>query len=407
MKLADLHEEPEVTLELAPLIDVLFLIVLFYAVASSLISPRDLAQLKDHVARLETTSRSLTEDLAGRDRQLDQLKTTLAASGTELAQRERELGDSRTLTQALSQDLSATRHDLLEQRQQLEALSHTADDRGAALSAANARLEDNQRQLDTRERQLAQQSQLMAGLRQRLSLSLAASEAAEAEARRQQQALALTEDQRQQLRRDLEQEQARHQAESTAAAEAVAAAEAGLEQLRQQLAALSAENQQLKAAARHDQERLGGAIEAEQRLNDTLQSLIRNQTLGVTRTQDRLVLELSDKVLFDSGSDELKPAGREVLASVAKVLSERVGALQIQVGGHTDNQPLARNRRFDSNWALSAARAVAVVRLLEQRGIDPARLSALGYGEFQPVAANTSAEGRARNRRIEIVLLAR
>ena len=192
-----------------------------------------------------------------------------------------------------------------------------------------------------------------------------------------------------------------------AAATAAASAEATLEQVRQQMAALGSENQQLKDAAQKDQQRLGGAIEAEQRLNDTLQTLIQNQTLGVTRVKDRLVLELSDKVLFDSGSDDLKPAGRDVLTSVAGVLADRVRTLQIQVAGHTDNQPVGRTRRFDSNWALSAARAVAVVRFLEQRGIEPDRMSALGFGEFQPIAPNTTPEGRARNRRIEIVLLAR
>jgi chemotaxis protein MotB len=111
--------------------------------------------------------------------------------------------------------------------------------------------------------------------------------------------------------------------------------------------------------------------------------------------------------MFDSGEAELKPAGAAVLRKVAGVLAQHPN-IKVHVIGHTDNVPIraAARNRFPSNWELSTARATAAVRFLtETAGVDPRRLGAVGYGEFRPVADNATAEGRARNRRIAIVIL--
>ena len=106
--------------------------------------------------------------------------------------------------------------------------------------------------------------------------------------------------------------------------------------------------------------------------------------------------------MFDSGEADLRPAGSAVLRKVAGILEAHPN-LKIHVIGHTDNVPIRASARgrFPSNWELSTARATAAVRFLtEVAGVDPQRLGAVGYGEFRPVADNSTPEGRALNRRI-------
>lgn len=125
--------------------------------------------------------------------------------------------------------------------------------------------------------------------------------------------------------------------------------------------------------------------------------------LRVRIFRNRMVVELPDNVLFDSGDAELKAQGQATLAEVAQVLRSIEGR-QFQVAGHTDNVPI-RSRRFPSNWELSTARAVSVARYLIDQGIPSERISAAGYAETQPVDTNDTDEGRAHNRRIEIQLV--
>jgi chemotaxis protein MotB len=131
-------------------------------------------------------------------------------------------------------------------------------------------------------------------------------------------------------------------------------------------------------------------------------SLIDAGQLKITTRNGRLVLQLPNDVLFDSGQTAIKPAGKDALVQVARVL-QTVGGRTFQVAGDTDNVPI-QTPRFPSNWELSTARAVEVVKLLIAQGVAPQMLSAAGYGEFDPVAGNDTPDGRARNRRIEITL---
>jgi chemotaxis protein MotB len=125
--------------------------------------------------------------------------------------------------------------------------------------------------------------------------------------------------------------------------------------------------------------------------------------LQVEVRDGRMLVKMSNQILFDSGRVDLKDAGKDALREVAGVL-KGIGGRSFQVAGHTDNVPI-RSARFHSNWELSTARAVQVVKLLIDNGMDPRRLSAAGYADQQPVAANDNEDGRAQNRRTEIVLL--
>jgi chemotaxis protein MotB len=117
----------------------------------------------------------------------------------------------------------------------------------------------------------------------------------------------------------------------------------------------------------------------------------------------RIVLSLRNDVLFDEGKTDLKPDGKQALAEIAQTL-KTVASRSFQVAGHTDNLPI-KSKEFPSNWELSTARAVVVVKFLSAQGVNPAVLSAAGYGEFDPMAPNSDTANRSKNRRIEISLV--
>ncbi|MCA9531866.1 MAG: OmpA family protein [Myxococcales bacterium] len=125
--------------------------------------------------------------------------------------------------------------------------------------------------------------------------------------------------------------------------------------------------------------------------------------LSVRVVRNRMIVELPSGVLFASGSAEVKSSGQTTLAEVASVLKD-IPSRDFQVAGHTDDVPI-HTARFRNNWDLSTARAVNVVLFLIDHGLAANRLSAAGYADTQPVASNETADGRAHNRRIEIVLL--
>ncbi len=126
---------------------------------------------------------------------------------------------------------------------------------------------------------------------------------------------------------------------------------------------------------------------------------------------DRFVFQSS--VLFDVGKADISPAGRQSLDSLAAAIVDLEREIPpdipwiLRVDGHTDNSPISGAGPYKSNWELSAARAVAVVQYLISKGVEPDRLAAAGFGEFQPLDQGTDEESRARNRRIELKLTER
>lgn len=133
---------------------------------------------------------------------------------------------------------------------------------------------------------------------------------------------------------------------------------------------------------------------------------IKKGEIAVTQLRDKLSLSMVEKILFDSGSAKIKKDGKKVLDRVAEIL-KKVSDKQIRLEGHTDNVPIGPRiaEKFPTNWELSTTRATNVVRHLQERGIDPKFLSAAGYSEYRPVESNDTEEGKAKNRRIEIVLI--
>jgi chemotaxis protein MotB len=125
------------------------------------------------------------------------------------------------------------------------------------------------------------------------------------------------------------------------------------------------------------------------------------QGLQVLRRRNELVLRLSDSIFFDVGEDKLKPPAIAIIHALAPELAKR--DVDIRVEGHTDTRPISTTR-FPSNWELSTGRATAVLVALAAEGMLPTRLAAAGYGEFRPIAPNTTEEGRKQNRRVDLVV---
>ena len=139
-------------------------------------------------------------------------------------------------------------------------------------------------------------------------------------------------------------------------------------------------------------------------LEDKLRSQIKDGSMSLKMQDGSLVIILSDDILFDSGKAEVKKDAYPMLNQLADVINKKVPDKNIGVTGHTDNVPI-KHSGWASNWELSTARATNVLHYLESRGVSPKRLSATGYGEHRPVASNATAEGRSKNRRVEIVIL--
>jgi chemotaxis protein MotB len=205
-----------------------------------------------------------------------------------------------------------------------------------------------------------------------------------------------------------------------AAAEAATradAAEAKRAALVPQIEKLTADNAELttaKEALARDVEAKTGELAQLKGTADKLQEQMRDEIskgdVHLTESGGKLRVDLVDKLLFESGEATISKRGEGVLARVGAVLAkfdDESDDKTIQVSGHTDNLPLGDKltAQWATNWELSAARAVTVVRfLVDKASVPPQRLVASGYGEWNPIASNKSPSGRARNRRIEILL---
>ena len=143
---------------------------------------------------------------------------------------------------------------------------------------------------------------------------------------------------------------------------------------------------------------------AKRELEDRLKNEISDKEVKVEMLERGLVITFVSEVLFDSGKADLRQDSLGKLEKVYEVINTTVRDLNIGVEGHTDDQPI-KHSSWQSNWELSSARALSVLHYLTEKGVDPERLSATGFGEYRPIEPNDTKEGRQKNRRVEIVIL--
>lgn len=170
---------------------------------------------------------------------------------------------------------------------------------------------------------------------------------------------------------------------------------------------LSTEKEQLSQTVQEQEAELAKLKDTYDDLQDKMKAEIAEGAIKLSQAKGRIQVDLVDKVLFDSGDASISKRGQEVLKRLGGVLA-KVEDKAIQVSGHTDDSPPSQKLQatFPTNWELSVARAVNVVRFLEEHGgVRSRRMIAAGYGETRPVSANATPQGRARNRRIEVLLI--
>jgi chemotaxis protein MotB len=224
--------------------------------------------------------------------------------------------------------------------------------------------------------------------------------------RREQSQLSATLDQeRQRLKAETE-ERARLAKEREQLQQEQSQLTTSLDQERQRLKAEAEEKARLEQERAAKEEEIRRLTRTQEELSRSLQDEIAKGNITIQQVRDRLTINMVDRVLFDSGRAQIKPAGLKVLKQVSDVLN-KVTDKQIRIEGHTDNVPISTKLqdRFKTNWELSTARATTVVRyLIDQGGVQPQTLSAVGYADTHPIAGNDTEGGRTSNRRIEIVL---
>ncbi len=192
-----------------------------------------------------------------------------------------------------------------------------------------------------------------------------------------------------------------------------------ISELRQRITTLEAENSNLEAANKKLREDAANLQkmkdEKVKEVSGTYEQLLQNMKSEIAQGQvtiselkGKLTVNMEAAILFDSGRADVKSDGLEILFKMVDTLKS-VKDKAIRIEGHTDNVQItgALTRQFPTNWELSAARAINVAKYLQQQGLDPAVLSAAAFAEYKPVADNETKEGRAKNRRIEITLVAK
>ena len=405
---------------------------------------------RNRISELEKEGEDARARLASTEKERDDLAGALTAA----RDREHELGTQLTALNSQIGSLQDENRSLLSGTTTAKDVIAQLQKRASELEAVSARADELEATLREREQEIAKQRQTAADQEQELSmlrtaaaekenlakqLAASAEEAAGLSRERDQlkEYQARLSEEHQQLQARLQQEaegRKAGEAEKDSLAQRVAALTdemAGLtrerDELKDKQSQLTEEQQKLLARLQEDADRLKKEAAEKERLEKerlakeqeiekltkahadltaSLQDEINKGTITIQQVRDRLSINMVEKVLFDSGQAQIKPDGLKVLKQVGDVLKD-VSDKQIRIEGHTDNVPIGTRLRdkFATNWELSTARATSVVRyLVEEAGVERGVISAAGYAETRPVAANDSEEGKASNRRIEIVL---
>jgi len=356
--------------------------------------------------------------------------TELDAAKKTSAQQSAELDELKKQAQAQAQQLSSLQQNLDQETTQRQAAEQQAASLAKEQEALAARSSELQARLNLLEEENSELNNELGNVRNHITdleqeVARGNASAQEEISRLQHQAAALESDaarvadEREQLRQEqtrltasLEQERQRlKEEEETKArlAQEQSQLTASLEQERHRLKAEEAERARLEGERAVKEEEIRRLTSTQEALSKSLQDEIAKGNITIQRVRDRLTINMLDRILFDSGQAQIKPAGVKVLKQVGDVL-KTVSDKQIRIEGHTDNVPISTKLqdRFKTNWELSTARATTVVRyLIDHGGVNRQNLSAAGYADTRPVASNDSEEGRSSNRRIEIVLYPR
>jgi len=161
---------------------------------------------------------------------------------------------------------------------------------------------------------------------------------------------------------------------------------------------------ELQSVQKEKEQEVQRLKDMQEKLANELKQEMTNKDANVTLSDRGITITFLAQIFFDSGKTEIKKEGLQVIDKIADTLKEI--DREIRVEGHTDNEPIRHTKNlYKSNWELSASRALSVLNYLAEKGVNPKLLSAAGYGEYRPVDTNDTKEGKAKNRRVELVIM--
>ncbi|MEK7300456.1 MAG: OmpA family protein, partial [Nitrospirota bacterium] len=320
--------------------------------------------------------------------QSDQLKQQLASLQQKLDQESTQRKTAEEAAAALAKERAALEARSGELQSRLEGLEKDKGQLGSELT-------DVRGQIDRLQKQLADEATQVSALeKDKLQLASGTASAQSEIATLQKRAA------------DLEAEAARVAKEREQLRQQQSQLAATLDQERARLKIEEAEKARLEQERAAKEAEIARLTRTQEELSKSLQDEISKGNITIQQVRDQLTINMVDRVLFDSGQAQVKPAGVKVLKQVGDVLN-KISDKQIRIEGHTDNVPISTKLqdKFKTNWELSTARATNVVRyLIDQGGVARQHMSAVGYAETRPIAPNETEQGRSANRRIEIVL---
>jgi chemotaxis protein MotB len=323
------------------------------------------------------------------------------------------LRDSHSRNKQLSNQNNALKSDLTSSHEEKSELQKNMQQELERITAANAELQQELESTTTASAEYKQELKRMITASTELQQQLQ-KQVSEQESLNQQistatgtsDQLAARLEQEQERRRQLQQQIDDVSNDIGLKEKALSDANENFAELNRQLEQTQQEQNKLKATVEELNRRRVSDAEHFAKLKDALENELNESRVVISQLKNRMtVITLTNEVLFNSGSAEIKPAGKKVLSLIAESLNaypERA----ISIEGHTDNIPIGKNSIYESNWDLSGARALAALNFFQQKNqVSPNRLQLVGYGENHPVSSNETAEGRALNRRIEIKML--
>ncbi|MFA9420247.1 MAG: OmpA family protein [Gammaproteobacteria bacterium] len=319
----------------------------------------------------ESVQRELNQELEQQQNTIDQLTQT-----------ERELQASLALEIELQEQLQASFEAIKVEKEQKEISMQQEANR---VASTTAELEKELQQRQARQKSLEDNISRVSGEKSQLTGEL---------------------EQEQNKRQQLQQQIANIVDDVGQKEKALAYAEFDVSQLNQELETTRREQNLLVADIEELNRQRNKDSEHFANLKRRLEQELNQSQVEIAQLKNQMtVIKLTDDVLFSSGSADIKADGKKVLSLIAESLNAYPDRA-ISIEGHTDHVPIGNNPRYASNWELSSMRALAALNYFQQNSqVDPNRLKLVGYGEYRPAYSNATAEGRKRNRRIEIIIL--
>ena len=366
---------------------------------------RKSSELEEMLSRLKKETDVLAADLqstvTGLENQLAQWDRELQTSRKEVQKLRNTIADLEARNQALTQKNENMNQQLLASGNQLSGLQKNFEQQQAQLSQAGQTDKKRLDQMAVLENERDQLQQKNSELNTQLTKSQSRIQAITVSSADKDQKISTMEVELQELTRrvaGLDEEKA-----ELARLKDGLKNELGMTQ--SQIESLSMETTAKEELLKSKEEQLESMEKAYQELSKQFEQQITEKEIKISNLENKLNIQLLDKILFASGSADITSEGNRVLKSLATEL-QKMNGFEIAVAGHTDNKGLRPKLQkiFNDNLGLSVARATAVSRKLRKMGVSPANLSATGYSSYRPLVSNDTVEGRQQNRRVEIML---